>query len=180
MDKYLNEIAYIHQVVHAPSLRRLVDGFYGVLARQNDVKLSDIALLLSVVAMATYSWTSRDRAGLFEKVDDANTQAASWVTAALDVLDQSQRTTAGALEEVQALVILSFVVIDLEGTSRRVWELLATATTLARHLGLHRIDQPSNCGPLHTTPSPSPCNVVQAEVGRRVWWYLAALDWYEL
>ncbi|KNG85305.1 hypothetical protein ANOM_006451 [Aspergillus nomiae NRRL 13137] len=39
---------------------------------------------------------------------------------------------------------------------------------LSRELDLHRIDHESNAVSVHT---------IEAEMGRRVWWYLVATDW---
>lgn len=57
----------------------------------------------------------------------------------------------------------------MEGVSLRYRSLISTGVLLSRELGLHRIDHESN---------EANANTIQAEVGRRVWWYLIATDWY--
>ncbi|OAP64700.1 hypothetical protein AYL99_00672 [Fonsecaea erecta] len=168
VDKYLRDLTYIHHVIHSPSLRKLVDDIYHDLDQHISPKHSHVALLLSVVASATFVWTLQDDPNLYRSVEDTRQQATSWVTAVLDVLDHSRRTMNGSIEDVQALVIVSFLVCNMEGTSLRYYDLVSTATTIARQLSLHRIDLLS-CRPQSDS--------VRAEVGRRVWWYLAALDW---
>ena len=174
LEKYLNDITYIHHVVHSPSVRVLMDGLYEDLDQQVNIRPGHVALLLSILASATYSWTSRDSDTLFSTVDQANDQSTSWIKAALDVLDYSRRTTSGALEDIHARVILSFVLCSPEGTSPRYRDLISTAVTVARELSLHRSDHQSTSA-LRAMPQP---DSIQAEIGRRVWWYLAATDWY--
>lgn len=172
-EKYLNEITYIHHVVHSPSVRVMLDALYDNLNQQVDVRPGQVALLLSILASATYSWNIRDPGNLFPTVGDAESQSASWVKATLDVLEYSRRITSGSLEDIQAMIILSFVVCSLEGMSSRYRTLMNTAITLSRELLLHRIDHPANSA-MMALPSP---DSVQAEIGRRVWWYLVATDW---
>ena len=175
MEKYLNDITYIHHVIHTPSIRTLIDEIYDRLTRQEETHPGDISLLCSIVASATYCWTARDNPFLFSSLGQANNQSTLWVKAALDLLDYSRRKACGSTKDVQAMIILSFVISSLEGVSRRYRDLLSMAAMLARNLSLHRIDDPS-----YTRPTGTPLTTVQAEIGRRLWWYLAATDWYLL
>ncbi|OAG41887.1 hypothetical protein AYO21_03890 [Fonsecaea monophora] len=168
VDKYIRDITYVHHVIHSASLRKLMDDIYHDLDMRRPLHRGHVALLLSIIASATFLWTTCDNPDLYHSVDDARNQAASWVTATLDMLDYSRRTTNGSIEDVQALIIVSFLVCNMEGTSIRYYNLVSTAITTARQLSLHRID--------HVSRRPS-ADSIEAEVGRRVWWYLAALDW---
>ncbi|KFX96687.1 hypothetical protein O988_05207 [Pseudogymnoascus sp. VKM F-3808] len=172
VQKYLSDITYIHHVVHLPTVGAVIDEVYEDLSKEISPKLGHIALLLSIVASVTYSWSSRDSNQVFSAVSDADRQSPSWIKAALDVLEYSQRTTSGAIEDIQAIIIVSFVVSNLEGVSPRYRNLISTAITLGREILLHRIDHSSNFG----LPVISPASSVRAEVGRRVWWYLTATD----
>lgn len=131
-----------------------------------------VALLLAIIASSTFSWTVLDLGVIFPTVEEAQSQGTSWIKATLDILDYSRRVSAGSIEDIQAMVILSFSVCNIEGISPRYRNLISGAITIGRELELHRIDHPSNIvskGPPHDS--------VEAEVGRRVWWYLAATDW---
>ncbi|KAG6997471.1 hypothetical protein G7Y79_00040g076360 [Physcia stellaris] len=172
LEKYLSDITYTHHVVHSPSVRRTINELYGSLDQPEAVRPGQIALLLSILASATYSWTSRDAGSLFFTPEQANSQSLSWIKAALDVLDYSRRKTAGSLEDIQAMIILSFLVSSLEGFSRRYRDLITTAISSARLLSLHRIDDPS-LSAHNTVPQ---VESVAAEIGRRVWWYLVATE----
>jgi hypothetical protein len=105
---------------------------------------------------------------LFETPTDANNQSPLWIKALEDVLDIALRTTIVSIEGLQGIIISFFVMVNFEGFSRRCKALYNTALPLARDLGLHCIDHPANA---------ALANTVEAEMGRRVWWYLVASDW---
>ena len=174
LERYLDDITYIHHVVHPSSIRKTLDHLYEDLDKQAEVRPGHIALLLSILASATFSWTLRDTDTIFSTVDEANRQSTSWIVSTLDALEYSRRTTSGTIEDIQAMIILSFVICSLEGMSSRYWNLISTSIMMARELSLHRIDHYSP--PALTTIFPP--DSVQAEVGRRIWWYLAATDWF--
>jgi hypothetical protein len=83
-------------------------------------------------------------------------------------MNLSRDHTALPIEAVQGLIILAFLLIKVEGLSRRCRFLFSTCFYMARDLGLHRIDHPSNTQPTDT---------IEAEMGRRVFWYLCSSDW---
>ncbi|KAH0840559.1 hypothetical protein FOPE_05750 [Fonsecaea pedrosoi] len=123
VDKYIRDITYVHHVIHSASLRKLMDDIYHDLDMRRPLHRGHVALLLSIIASATFLWTTCDNPDLYHSVDDARNQAASWVTATLDMLDYSRRTTNGSIEDVQALIIVSFLVCNMEGTSIRYYNL---------------------------------------------------------
>ena len=139
-----------------------------------DINPGHMALLLSIFASATYSWTFLDDATLFPNIEDANQQSMAWTKAALDVLHYSRRITSGNVEDIQAMIILSDIVRHIEVGSITYRDLLSTAVTIARGLLLHRVDDHSN--PALTAKLPP--DSIHAEIGRRIWWDLAATDWY--
>ncbi|KAM5348549.1 hypothetical protein ACJ41O_008373 [Fusarium nematophilum] len=174
VDKYAAEITYMHHIVHNPSLRNLVDEVYDILEQGAQVPLCSVFLLLSVCANVTYSWTpsDNDATRLFSDFHAANIQSLGWLKSALDVFDVAQRSAVISLESAQGLVILSFVLFNLEGISQRGRTSLFQAITICRELGVHRLDYPHNstCGQANRLTG------VKAEVARRVWWYLVGLD----
>ncbi|KPM45793.1 hypothetical protein AK830_g860 [Neonectria ditissima] len=174
VDKYLTYTTYIHHIVHSPSLRALVDHVYDSLQNGTQAPMGPAIFLLALCADVTYSWTSRDEeTGLFMNSEEANLQAMFWLKAALDLLDNAQRNGHASVECTQGLLLMSFVIFNLEGISARARSIISKAIVMSRELGLHRIDHPSN-----TMTSQAPRRTaLEAEVGRRVWWYLAATDW---
>ncbi|KAF5027044.1 hypothetical protein F66182_852 [Fusarium sp. NRRL 66182] len=170
VNKYTTVITYLHHVIHCPSVSNLVDVVYDSIERGENIQLCSVFLLLAICTKVTYSWTviDNDRTELFSDFLQANNQAFSWLKSALDVFDAAQRRADIALESAQGLVIISFVLMNLEGISVRARNYLFQAITIGRELGLHRLDHPHNPS-VHLSG-------LKAEVGRRVWWYLVATD----
>lgn len=177
VDKYLTEITYIHHVVHDPSVREMVDDLYKNLNNQRPIKIGQVSLLLAILSSTTFFWTERDMdTPLFTSVEKANGQFTIWMKLALEVLEYSRRTRSDSLEDVQATIIVCFAICNVVGITSQVRYLFYTANSVAWHLGLHRIDHPHNAeSSEHEFLAPK---TVRAEIGRRVWWYLVASDWF--
>ncbi|EEP81635.1 predicted protein [Uncinocarpus reesii 1704] len=169
LDKFITDVSYILQVVHHPSLSAIIDDIYRQVENEGTVKPGHLVLLLSVIAITTEVWTQSDDVRgdgpLFPSSAHANSQTSMWIKETIDVLNGGQNGPALALETIQGIIILSFVLSNLEGVSLRYRSLISTGLLLSRELGLHRIDHESNAATANTT---------QAEIGRRVWWMLAA------
>ncbi|KAK2767829.1 hypothetical protein FQN54_003990 [Arachnomyces sp. PD_36] len=173
VNKYLTDITYIHHVVHSPSVRAMTDELYRNLSDGKPVKIGHVSLLLGILASSTLLWTEHDSgASPFSTADEANKQSTDWAKVALEVLNYSRRMHLDSLEDVQTMIIVSFVIFNLMGLASQARYLVSTAIAVAKHLCLHRIDHPHNAN----LDVPSPTSV-RAEMGRRVWWYLAATDW---
>ena len=169
LEKFIQDIDHIHHVVHCSSLLSVLDEVYACLNQQSQVKSGTIILLLSIFASSSHSWVRQDyERGLFSTAADANSQSPLWIKATEDVLDVGHRSACVSIEGIQGIIIVSLVLGNLEGISRRCRSFYNMALLLARELGLHRLDHPSH-SPL--------ANSAAAEIGRRVWWYLVASDW---
>lgn len=176
-EKYARDITYIHHVIHTPTVRAMLDETYNKLANDKPVNHPQIALLLSIFASTTYSWTFLDSAahpGLFENVDDANSQSPLWMRACLDLVDRAGRCATPSVEDIQAMIISFFMLVNFEGITLRYTALVNQAISMARDLGFHRLDHPH---PARNCATPKPGTVAE-EIGRRIWWYLSATDWY--
>lgn len=127
-------------------------------------------LMISIFAAALHSWTLDDCStlGLFTNSAEPQRRSALWVKATEDLIDIAHRSTKISLEGIQGIIIVVFIAASYRGFSRRCWFLMNNALALARELGLHCIDHPSNA---------DSANTAESEVGRRVWWYLVASDW---
>ncbi|KAJ5650817.1 uncharacterized protein N7484_004540 [Penicillium longicatenatum] len=173
VDKYLTDITYIHHVVHTPSVRKLVDELYQNLNHKASVKIGHVSLLLAILASTTFFWTERDmHLPLFSSVKEANEQATIWMKLALEVLEYSRLKGSDSLEDIQAMIIVAFLITNLVGITSQAWYVFSTAITVARHLQLHRIDHPHNA-----ISGVYRQDTIHAEIGRRVWWYLVGTDW---
>lgn len=176
-EKYIEDLSLIHHIVHSPSLRRTVDELYDILQQQGSspqIPIGSVVLVLSLCANVTYLWTALDAPrNLFVHESEAHAQSVSWTKAAFDVLDNCQRNSHISIEALQGVALLGFVMCNFEGINIRVRNLLGRGLTMARELGLHRIDEP------HPASSTEMVRLtgVRAEVGRRLWWYMCATDW---
>ena len=137
----------------------------------------NITLILSILASTAYLWTPEDqhRHQLFTTVEAARKLAINWTKSTLDMIEHACRTLDPSMELIQAMIIISFLVGSLEGVSTKCRSLYATAITFARELSFHciDIDKPSK----QMTQEKGP-QATSTEVARRIWWYLAATDWY--
>jgi len=174
LDKYISNITFFHHVIHTPSLWAVMKEIYTDMNEQRQPNASHVALLLSIIASTTYSWTAIDCNGsLFQKNSEASRQTPLWIKTTEDVLDYCHRTTCPSLETVQSTIITSFLVCNLEGLAQRFRFLHSSAVMMARELNLHRTDE-------QRTPEilePVQVETIKYEIGRRVWWYLVATDW---
>jgi hypothetical protein len=174
VDKYLTDITFLHHVVHIPSVRSLVDELYQNLSTQSPVKVGQVSLLLAILASTAFFWTERDmHRPVFLSVMKANELSKRWMATSLEVLEYSRFTSSESLEDVQALIIVGFLVCNIVGITSQARYLFSTAISVAWQLSLHRIDHKYNAELNFPRP-----DSVRAEIGRRVWWYLVATDWY--
>jgi len=170
LDKYIEDINFIHHIVHIPSLVAAIDETYVSLAHSGQVNPGHIILLLSIIGCSTYSWTEMDvKRDLFSSPAEAHSQSSFWIRSAQEVIDKVHRSTLSSIEAVQGAIIAAFVTVHHEEISASFHSILSVALQMARTLGLHRLDHPS---------ATTNFKHIDAEVGRRVWWYLVSCDWY--
>lgn len=179
---FLNTVSSFYHIVHHPTVLTLVTNVYDSVQRQQGagLALGDILLVLSMIATGTYLYsppTSRfngsPTVSIFASRDDAARQTPYWIQAALYVLEAVVRGRAPpTLSAVQGVVMLSFLISNVEGVGFRYRYIVSTALLLGRELGLHCIDQEHTGSPFSALTTP-----VERELGRRTWWYLASTDW---
>lgn len=174
VDYYLTTIDHIQHIVHQPSLPSLIEDVYKQIRSELPLKSGHIVLLLSIIASTTRVWRPNAGAGahgeyaLFLSSTQAHAQTTLWIKAAHRVLNATQTADKIQLEMIQGIIILNCVVCNVEGLSLRYRSLHSTGLLLGRELGLHRMDH---------DPKASPDCTLKAEMGRRIWWYMAATDW---
>ncbi|PWY63610.1 hypothetical protein BO83DRAFT_411800 [Aspergillus eucalypticola CBS 122712] len=174
LEKYFRDITYIHHLILSGPLRTMVDNIYNDIEQHAPVSPCQVALLLSILSSAMYTWTRTDSADApFATPEKVNATSSLWVKGTLDLLDHCRRISLQSIEAIQAMIIISFVIANLEGISARFRDLLSTAITVARELSLHKVDHQPEIDGREDTPADS----VDSEMKRRVWWYLVATDW---
>ncbi|KAF4334981.1 hypothetical protein FBEOM_11178 [Fusarium beomiforme] len=173
---YFHYLGQIQNIIYEPHARLLVDEAYDHVVNVSATTAPrGLALILAVIAMAT----------ILEPVDGTLATAvpifkerlkvfANYIRASMDCLEQHRRRADHTLENVQALIIVSFGIYHTETFSPRYRVLLAEAIAVSHGLGLHALDRV----PTRRTNRQLEADPVTLEVKRRVWWYLAATDWY--
>ena len=174
LDYYFKYIDALQHVFYPPTVSVMMQSVYSNLESGLPVLPSDVALLLAIFASAGALFTYFPGATV-PSLSGTDTARASvfWTDATLELLEFTHRTTARRLEEVQASIILGFLLFHTEGFSTRARCLFANAVAKGRDLLLHKIDAPSN-------QVQNKRNGVETEIKRRVWWHVVATDWYFL
>lgn len=171
---YLEYIDNLQHVIYESHIRTMIDDIYSKLNDAEQLVAGQLALLLAILASATaiYQYFPPD-APLELSNSDSSQASLVWTKAALDLLGTSQRTSEGRVEDIQATILLSFLLYHLEGFSARTRSLFASSMSMARELSLHKIDAPGSQSSdllVHTDP-------VSLEMKRRIFWHVAATDW---
>ncbi|KAI1135480.1 hypothetical protein F5Y05DRAFT_421424 [Hypoxylon sp. FL0543] len=152
----------------------LTKTLYLRLHRNETVPVSQAALLLSIFGLSAFFYRPSEESEVAATEQDAVNLSKALGKGALDVLDHSRRKTSGTLEDVQAYILMSFVLFHLDGFSTRGRLLLTTAASIASGLRLHRLDAEGE------SPSSDEGGVpisIDLEVKRRVFWHIMSEDW---
>ena len=99
---------------------------------------------------------------------DSTSISAYWAGFALDIMKDHHNKPCDMLEDIQATILLGFLLLNVEGFSVRVHSFLTIIVSRARDLSLHKIDAAGSCAPR---------NAIETEIKRRVWWYIVTIDW---
>jgi hypothetical protein len=120
VEKYVEDLTYLVHVIHIPTVRAIVDHLYRDIHVQKRPNPSHVALLSSIIANTLHLWTRQDSdKWLSLPVDDANKGAFMWLKATIDLLDYASQTSGDTLEGIQARIIVSSLICNLEGVSPR-------------------------------------------------------------
>ncbi|KFX99466.1 hypothetical protein V490_01769 [Pseudogymnoascus sp. VKM F-3557] len=171
---YMDNIHYLHPVIDALAVRKMLETVYSDSGIRFYREAAHIALLLSIFASTGYLWTSQEHDELlvFSSPKVATQASSAWSDAALDVADYSRRTSSGSIENIQATIIIEYLIYNNNGFSATCRILHSNTISMARDLSLHRIDIPHR---RYKTESEE--NMAEDETKRRIWWYVASTDW---
>lgn len=171
---YMDNIHYLHPVIDALAVRKILETVYSDSGMRFYREAAHIALLLSIFASTGYLWTSQEHDELlvFSSPKVATQASSAWSDAALDVADYSRRTSSGSVENIQATIIIEYLIYNNNGFSATCRILHSNTISMARDLSLHRIDIPHR---RYKTDSEE--NMAEDETKRRIWWYVASTDW---
>ncbi|MCJ1386083.1 hypothetical protein MMC17_009208 [Xylographa soralifera] len=173
-QSYESNVDHVCRILHIPTVRSLIKTFYLRLNQSEDILPGQAALLLSIFALAAFFYPSSKNSEVATNEQDSVHLSKVLSKGALDVLDYSRRSTSGTLEDIQACILMSFVTFHLDGFSARGRLLLVAAASIARDLRLHRLDADTE---FPAEKMNSVRVMIDREVKRRVFWYIASTDW---
>lgn len=185
LDIYAQYVDYLHHIVLLTKLRSQIYHLYDCLSHSAQLqpptnsKLAPAALITSIFASAAASIAeirtrSNDKiltvspALSLMSVAEARACSILWMKATFDHLDYSRHIGSGCIEDVQAIITVFFLIYNLEGFSARARTGFGQGIAIARDLGLHRIDHPTE---------KKDRDSMETEMARRVWWYICGTDW---
>lgn len=153
--------------------RRVIDEVYRNPLGDEPVNPSYLGLLFGAFAGVAGHRSGHDiEDGLFTSRQEAMNVCKLWLRHGLDCMSISRRVGAGTLQDIMMCIVLCFLVFNLEGFSVRARSLHASALTIARDLGLHKIDSPEG-----REENAKESHII-VEIKRRLWWHIASTDWY--
>lgn len=176
LDYYVAYVNNLQHFLYVPAVRNIIDSLYTKLHHGVPVGRNHVALAVSIFASsaALCALPLGDfQQTLFQGSDPAQASIL-WINTALELLEQSRITTSGSFEDVQASIVLGFLMYHLEGWSARSRSLLTGAVAIARSLSLHKIDMHAEI----TSAALDHATLIENEIKRRVWWSLVSIDWY--
>jgi hypothetical protein len=174
LDLFEADVAHMCPILDLPTVRSLMKNSYIRINQNESVQPGQAALLLSLFALSTFFYQPLSQPEPIATGSETTVLSKYWSRGALDVLEHSRRNTSGTLEDIQALVLMSYVAYHLDGFSARYRHFSALAASMARDLGLHRLDADDR------TPTDSGTCLrvlINREVKRRVYWHIIASDW---
>ncbi|KAI3325840.1 fungal-specific transcription factor domain-containing protein [Xylariaceae sp. AK1471] len=173
-DCFEANVDHMCRILHLPTVRSLMRSFYIRTNQKESVLPGQAALLLSLFALSAFFYQPKGNVELVVTGLDTAYLSKYWSKGALDVLEHSRRNTSGTLEDIQALILMSYVTYHLDGFSARYRHFSALTVSMARDLGLHRLDADGDAPEDRGT---SLRDFIDQEVKRRVYWHIIAADW---
>ncbi|KAF2100212.1 hypothetical protein NA57DRAFT_36177 [Rhizodiscina lignyota] len=172
---YFNYIGHFQHIIYEPHSRILIEEvYYQVVHVSTTTAPRGLALILAVIAIAVMLEPLHGNLDeVLPILKERLRICAVYIRSSMDCLEQHRRRMNHTLENVQAMLILQFLISHIEAFSARSRGLLAEATTVSQSLGLHLIDSTTAKGSL----SQNRTDLITREIKRRVWWYLTAMDW---
>lgn len=166
---FLDNVQYLHPVIRSQSVEHTIDAVY---ADQAHSRPAHVALLLSIFASASHLWRPhRNKYLIFLSAKEAALMSSTWSNATLNVLEYSRRTTSASIEDLQATIIISYVIYNAQGFSSMFRSLHSSMIMMARDLSLHKTDSRER---KKTDSQPS---VIEDDIKRIIWWHIASTDW---
>lgn len=170
---FLDNAQYLHPVIRPQSVEHIIDTVYMNQNTHVHGKPAHVALLLSIFASASHFWrTQQNKDLIFVSAKEAILMSSIWCNASLDILEYLRRTSSASIEDLQATIVISYVIYNAQGFSPVFRSLHSSMVMMARDLSLHKTDSPQKKKETDTQPS-----MVEDDIRRRIWWHITSTDW---
>lgn len=173
LDYYVDHVNWIYQIIHVPSAQNIFDTMYTQIEQNQVPEYHHVALITTIFTLSAYF--SSPQSNLYVHHTGAKRLAYRWLAIAQEALAASNCLSVPTIEALQSLILISQHIMPNIGAIATLRTLSTTSMHTARALGLHKIDSPANKARRRNTE----VDWVTVEVKRRIWWHLAASDWYE-
>ncbi|KAH6986511.1 hypothetical protein BKA56DRAFT_479753 [Ilyonectria sp. MPI-CAGE-AT-0026] len=172
---YFDFVGQFQHIIYEPhSYDRIEEVYHQVAHVSTTTAPRGLALILGVIAIATILEPLQGSIDTVLPILKERLKiCAVYIRSSMDCLEQHRRRMDHTLENVQAMLVLQFLINHIEAFSPRYRTLLTEAIAVSHRLGLHRIDSTTPKGRL----SQDETDPVTQEMKRRAWWYLSATDW---
>lgn len=171
LQDFTDNPVHLLPVIHQPTVRSTIVQLYDGLAGDSPPRhyLAHAALALAIAATSAFFYHPESSIfGASTTPEQATQTSMTWLKAALDLTDLCQRDGSVCLEHVQARVILSHLLYNIEGCSSRFRFMYSSCVSLGRDMSLHLID---------SSQQGEKDDETTKEMKRRLWWYIASTDW---
>nr|POF13970.1 putative transcription factor lepb [Quercus suber] len=162
---YKRNIDALIPILHMPSVQSLSETVYNKLYLGDSGDVGSVALMLAIYASADL-WGVR-RAAKSRTSDRETEMSAILAKHALCAAEHARLSSPITIENLQATILLMFYLSHLEGWTSRARILHSNSVTMARDLGLHKIDALNS-----RTATTTQAQIIEAEIGRRIWWHI--------
>ncbi|KAI0595400.1 hypothetical protein F4775DRAFT_595351 [Biscogniauxia sp. FL1348] len=170
LQDFVDNPYHLLPIIHEASTRSLINKVYSQLEHGEAVDLKCAALILGIAALSAQFFNGdMSSRHIFPTPEEAAQVSVAWSQSALSILEESCRSSRDSMEEVQARIILAYVIYNAEGCSSRFRFLHSCSLAAARDISLHLLDSPSMADKLG--------DLTTREIKRRLWWHLASTDW---
>ncbi len=178
INVYFNYFGQLQCFIYEPHARILIEEAYNqVTSSSQKIAPRGCALILALLAAGSLLEPLQGSLDeILPVIKQRLGRCTVYIRASMDCLEQQRRRLSHTIEDVQALLVLQFLIHHIEARSLRYRSLMAEAITIAQSLRIHLLDSRSSRDNLSLQHS-NPENSMRREIKRRIWWYLAATDW---
>lgn len=177
-EYHSDSLLFLHCSFHVPTFRKELNQFYdddhGII-QMTSVGLQWASLLFAIMCASIACVKPRNAQKLGFQEEEQGNLGKKWYQASVECLNAARYQQYHNVYSVQAIACTTFSA-HLLGFSNAQSVMLASAVRIAQSLGFHRLSSSKNRG----SQSDHTGNMIQAEIGKRLWQQLTMQDWFSV